>query len=784
MEIENENVLKHAVRHAINLFLGAGFSVLARDSEGRELPTGGALAKELCDAFELPSATNLQLPQICTIIEHSRKAELRQYLKQRFTVVTYDDAYNHLDRVHVAAIFTTNIDDLVYKIYDGSSQYYINDIDKVGPAHHDRSAIDVVTLHGSVLDDMRPLRFGSAELAGAFASDPDRWHFLTQRLQNTPTLFWGYSVADAGALQALNPETVRERQHKDKWIVLRPTSADEATRSFFRALGFQLVLADTHEMLQWIEQHGVVSASVDARQASTKEIFPAETIPDVGTVPVRPLLEFFSGSPPQWSDIFSGRLYQTSQFNKVRDSVYSGKNTLVLGVPACGKTTLIMRLAAEAQLAGHKLMCDALTLEKAEWIGTRLAGAPAFIFLDNFADSIDAVAHLTRSKNVQLVGADRDYNFTRASHRIDTNQFNIIDVTDLTAADIQGCLETIPKDIVASKAFSPRTDMGRPQSLFEVIESHVKGPTLRQRFTSVLHELRRANPALHDLLLMLSYVHMCRTPVSMDMIIAFLRDVTSDFREVTDMCKRLGEMVSEYRGELADTEQDHFVPRSTVVAEAALSAATNEAIRSLMLRFLKNVSPYRICRYDVFKRSAYDADLAVRAFPKWEDGMQFYNDLYVRDSSAYALQQGAVYLSRKHRHTEAFEMIDQAVIKSGGRVWSIRNSHAIILFKANIQHANDPMALRTLQQSMEILTECYRWDKRKPFHALAYADQALELWNVLGDDAAIGYLETARKWLLDEAKRSAWNRGVKRLLPIIMKRLEGKVGSGGVSPAS
>jgi hypothetical protein len=119
-------------------------------------------------------------------------------------------------------------------------------------------------------------------------------------------------------------------------------------------------------------------------------------------------------------------------------------------------------------------------------------------------------------------------------------------------------------------------------------------------------------------------------------------------------------------------------------------------------------------------------------------------------------------------------MIDRAINASGGKIWSIKNSHAIILFRANINHSNHPNAKQSLKKSMDILTECYNWDKRKPFHALTFAGQALQYWEVYGDEEAFGYLQTAKKWLVSEEQRSFWNRNIKRLLTRIDRALRTK----------
>ena len=772
MIIENQDTFEVCLRKGVNLFTGAGFSVLAQDDTGKSLPLGPELATELAATFSVPAA-DLSLAQIHTVIDHSRRAELREYLTKRFTVAKFDPRYLILMKFRIDTAFTTNIDDLLYMVYADCETAYLNDIDTSGPAFADQRAIDLVALHGCVRSSDRPFTFNPTDLASAFGADPDRWHYLTQRLQKAPTLFWGYSLGDAGTLEALNPDTTRGRHHKDKWIVLHPKAADDGTQQYFRALGFQLIIADTPEMLDYLGGVDTASSALPAPGATvaTPSLFPQEAIPRLTQVPVRPVLEFYLGAPPQWCDIFQGGLHRTAHFDRVRNSVNARKHTLVIGLPASGKTTILMQLAADTQFDGHKLFYDSLIPDKARLVCTRLRGARALVFVDNFADSLGGFEILAGVPNVQLIGADRDYNFALVSHRIATSRFAIHNVTDLSPSDIQACLQSIPVSIRSDGYRQPEVGEGIRPSLFEIIEANLTRPTLSQRFGSVLTQLAREDPNLRDLLLMISYVHKCRTPASMDMLIAFMRDVTTDYKEIYSMRAKLGGMISDYVGDLVDGYQDHFVSRSTLVASAVLENAPGPAIRQMMLTFHKNVSPYRICRYDVFKRQAYDADLMIRAFTQWEEGSEFYQTLYSRDRSPYLLQQGALYLSRKGRHIEAFEMIDAAITASGGRVWSIRNSHAIILFKANIGHYEDPTARRMLRKSMDILSTCYRSDKRKPFHALTLADQATKYWDAYGDDDAREYLQQALAWLQEEAERAPWNDGVRRLVPLVERRL-------------
>jgi hypothetical protein len=199
----------------------------------------------------------------------------------------------------------------------------------------------------------------------------------------------------------------------------------------------------------------------------------------------------------------------------------------------------------------------------------------------------------------------------------------------------------------------------------------------------------------------------------------------------------------------------------------------SEAFRRVLLKFHADVSPFRIARFDAFRRKGYDERFATKAFTDWRQGEEYYEGLCLRDPSPYLRQQAALYLTHKKRFKEAFKWIDEAIERSGNRIPSIRNSHAIILFKANIG-AGDPdsfLVAGTLKRSMDILAECYRDDKRKGYHALTFADQAVQYSQVYRNQTARHYLETARTWLLEERDRSPWHRGVNHLLRSVEREL-------------
>jgi hypothetical protein len=235
-------------------------------------------------------------------------------------------------------------------------------------------------------------------------------------------------------------------------------------------------------------------------------------------------------------------------------------------------------------------------------------------------------------------------------------------------------------------------------------------------------------------------------------------------------------MVKEYAGALVECDQDYFHLRSTLIADAIIELAADADLRRVFIQFFDSVSPFRICRYDVLRRKAYDNEIALRVFANADEGREFYERLYARDRSPYNLQHAALYLSRRGQFGEAFEFIDRARNQAGLRNWTINNSYAIILFYANIQHFEDPQAKETLADSMRILGECYRWDRRKAYHATKYGENAAKLWELAPDEEAKKCILTAHKWLCEEKGKSPWNRGIEYTLRKV-ERLVRRVGA-------
>ncbi|MEK6494994.1 SIR2 family protein [Myroides odoratimimus] len=761
---DNQHIFENEITKGTNLFLGAGFSVLAKNKKTEYLPVGNQLTNEVKKEFNIK--LDLNLSQISTILEKSKREEFYTFLRAKFSVDSFDKKYLNIEKLNPKNIYTTNIDDLVYKIYEKIEDKYINDVTYNGENYSDNLAVDFSALHGNVKYFDRKLIFDVSSISNAYSSNPKIWNQLSLDFERKITLFWGYGLQDTGVIQALTSSNTNPENHKDKWIIIRDEEDDII--HYFEALGFNIIVSDTAQFLNYLETLNIVTTKkITKVNEEIKYLFGKNIIPISNkNLPVRPILEFFSGNPPTWYDIFSNQIYKTTHFNKIKNLIYSDKNIIIQGAPVSGKTTLMMQIAIEMDYE-IKLIFDNLQLNKAKLIAHSTHGKKTIVFIDNFSDSLDAFNFLTEFKNIKLVGIERTHNFSAISHLIKTTDFVIYNVTELSDTDLQGIFDHLPIGTRRNKLISEKNKNYEKDTIFEFVKRNVKHNTIKKRFLDVFENLKKHDFKLTEFLVLIAYTHNCRIPLSFDMLYSYFSDEINDYNDIYELRKQLEDLVKDYSGDLnLEDDQDYYYPRSYFVAETIIDVVSAEILKEVMIKTLDNVPNTRIPHYNVYRKYAYDKILVSKAFPIWKEGMEFYENVYDMDfNNPYVLQQGALYLAYKKKFTTAFEWIDRAITQTNNKYFSIRNSHAIILFDANINSSEDSVVIRTqLDNSMDILEKCFNDDKRKVFHAIRYAEQAKEYYKRFGDEKSLEYIKKAIDWLKLEYKSKTWDKGLMSLI--------------------
>ena len=753
IEIENNNSLEHAFHQGINLFVGAGFSILAKDRAGKTLPLGRDLANELAEHFGKPKY--FELPQLCSILTSTAEGPFYEYLTNRFTVEYVDPLYYSLQKINIKSVYTTNIDNLIFEIYKNVPGVFINNLGTDGKTT-DPNSIDYLGLHGSIETTPHKFIFDVGSLATIFSDAPRIWSLLAQSLEQYPTVFVGYGFNDNSVLQTLLSQQTFTNARKDIWVVLR--DKDQKYAEYYQSLGFHVIKADIKDFLKYLGT--ITSAGVKQNFDKDKyELLKPFLVPHNNhEVKVqRPIKEFFEGSSPFWCDILSGQICRTHHLANITNCIYErGKNTIIIGAPVSGKSTLLMQAAKECDGIGMKLFFNNLTQSRAKYIAKLIGKDKAVVFIDNLYDSIDAIKELEKD-NIKIVSSDRSHYYGIISNLLDEEKYTVYNVTALSDQDLQSIFKSVPESIrgnsLVKEAEGTKYDK---DTLFEFVSRNVNKRNVKERYTMALRELETEDQDLAEFLVLCAYMHSCHVPLPFEVAYDYFDNFNAE--AVFSMKEDASDIIKDYIPEDDSYENmNYYYPRSRYIADVIVDACS----RSLLSRVLNGVLdkvPYpHICDYKIFHKYAFDKNVTLKAFTNWRDGKAFYEKAFIYDNrNPYVLQQGALYLSQKRKFDDAFSWIDRAISMTDDKYFSIRNSHAVILFNANIEK-NDGNVREQLDKSMLILEKCMNADLRKRFHARIYASQAIQYYGRFNDEKAVCYLKTAHNWLDKIVKSNTWD---------------------------
>jgi len=778
--IENKASLEAAIRSDLNIFVGSAFSIFSRDRKGNPLPTGAELVAELCKEFNKPHLSNQELARVSQIVKSSDRVGFNEFLVDRLTVKSHDERYKALISFSVSRIFTTNIDDLFPRIYQESSEKYLNDIVIQGASFREKAAVEYLPLHGSVNYPDPDFAFTPIEVASAFEKNPTQFQYLVRSVSKSPTFFIGYSLEDAGTLQALSHTISSKTQDKGRWIQLK--EADEGTIEYFRSLGFNIVVATTDQLLDYFfDLSKQIESEHNLSRNNTLSVrdFPSGRIPTIQEESVRPIIDFYKGHAPTWYDVLTKRLPITTKYRALINLIDGGRNVMLKGIPVSGKSTLLMQAAAYHDTPKIRLFEDIITPEKANYFVEKIKGkGKVIIFIDNVGESVDALNVLTSCADIQIVCCDRTENINFGSHRFDIDRFVELDCSDLQHEDFSKIFDSIPPQIRKDRMTIPKVMSQYNPSTFEFVEANVKDKSISERYDEVLLSLHQKDRDIHDLFVMISYLFTCHTTASFDVVSRFI-GAGGDYNKVYSSVGTLGKLLSEV-GENdpqffdLNEDQDYFSPRSYIISETVVERCRDEDFSRIYKSFHNNVSRLFIPRFSIFRRYGYRSKFATRVFSRWEDGETFYLSAYEQDPSYFLKQQLAIFLGLRRQYGLAFKYIDEALSESGNKNPNIRHTHARLLFDANIDKAaEDPTLIHYIRQSMLILEGCYQYDKRQANHATRFAEQSYRFATLFPGPDADDYLKKSLVWLREELKKTPSLRSARSL----EKRIASRIGA-------
>ena len=760
MTIENEYSFKEALGSGINILTGAGFSLLAEDESGRALPAGNALKAELEAEFGVKGSS---LEALATILKYREPDTFRDFLTRRFSVGKFDPLYFNLNRVNIHCCFTTNIDNLFPKIAARNPMRFIRNIKDEGDVDDDR-AICYLPIHGNVEDPQSDYIFSITEVAAIFDNAPRIMGYLSGKIEKRPTLFLGYGFHDNAVIQSvLSGRHTNLRSRQPKWILLNDPSQEGL--DLFHAMGFNVINGDIREFLETLPRLVTSDAAVVKGKTEVSELFKENVVPASNKgLTQRSILYFYRGMEPTWADILSGNIVDTEHVGVIKNAILDkGKHTIVVGAPLCGKSTAAMKALSSVPGGPLKLMFPSLTMTRAEYLAKFLINSGAIVMVENIADDIDAFNRQAEVPGIKLLGVARSMEFGIVSHLVNTRKFNIVNVTEISGSDLNRVYQAIPKNSRSNKIhLSQDNPRYKKDTIFEFVLKNIKGQSIEERFRSLLLSCDETQVKFLSLC---AYMHTCRVPLSIEMAASFFSGSHS-YSEMPRLISELDDILNELDVEGYD-DMEYYYPRSSYLSDVIMKNSPKDILREVYWGVLRNVPQVQIPSYNIFRRKAFDHRLMVHVFDNWEEGRDFYEQAYRFDyNNVYILQQEALYLANKRKYDLAFSLIDRAKMLTSDRQFSIRNTHAIILFEANYDKSPSD-AVDQLRESMEILKKCYKDDKRKAYHASVFAEQAQRFLKKVQNEQTKEYLNLAERWLDEEINKEPWNRDCQRRLSSI-----------------
>lgn len=745
---EYENMFKQSLKDGIALFCGAGFSVESKDKSGKKLPVGTQLLSELKDGFpDISAYTNL--PRACTKLEKSGKEMFYNYLENRFEIADYNVLYNELLKIKINSIYTTNIDDLFFKIYDNDQTlYYLNDCSIKGREFDEKFAIPYYALHGCIRAKNRGYVFGVTEIASAFSerSKEDAWRNLTKEVSNKPVLFWGWNFSDSGPIEAMYGEGSNIDNNIYRWVLLY--EENEEIIDFLHTLKFNIIVGSTLELLEYIKKYNDEQKDVivEKPKGNNSQLFKQYVIPanDDSLVSYR-FEEYFTKSSPRWSYVYLHQIYKTVHYKNIVDLISTKKDIIVIGIRSSGKTTLMMQLLVDYQTSMMKHYMVSPSLEQVNNYLKKLNCNRSLIFVDDCLRDTEAMIRLLDSKNVQVIGFERDFNYEGQYHRLKNHQFELIEVTEICKEDAQGIIESIPRNLKKRNASTRKFE--KDPTILNLLACNLKPVSF-----NFIRDFYNKDNVSAKLFLMTCYVHSCGVPCSFDMVYSFLGDENYNWQEMLEAVDKVGGLINECSDLFGSSDimaqfEDYYQCRSRILAENIItkSSKVDKYLKEVIKDFAESVPVYKICNYDKFKRSAYDANLISQVFKDITEGEEFYLLCAKKDGSEYLHQQAALYFFKAGQHKKAFEWIDRARNIAHYNRFTVDSTYAQIYFEVNLTASETET-----YNALRILEKCCRDDKRRSIHFLIYAQSVIKFCNQYGQSDNREYLLSNALEFLEE----------------------------------
>lgn len=368
-------------RGEVILFTGAGFSLSAKDRQGRGIPSSQELKREIWEICYPGEAfdESCSLGDVYAAAMRRSKVPLEMLIRLRLTVdpETLPKYYQSFLNFPWMRWYTLNIDDLESAASRGTNpgREPIS-ISARGPEAPrapgppvGAGSLEVVHLNGVVSDPIERLTFSETQYAERIGSQEPWYSRCVVDIAARPVIFIGTALNEALLWQHMELRRRRENLGRD----LRPTSiliADNLSlprSEILRDLRINWVKGTAEEFAtEILPQLRVEAAEGFAFLRRKSEGRAGNLIPlvsELSSLHPNVETEYLLGEEPQWADILQGRAAERAhdeQLLSVAEGVLAGERPstalAITGTAGTGKSTALMSLSLKLTGGGVQVL--------------------------------------------------------------------------------------------------------------------------------------------------------------------------------------------------------------------------------------------------------------------------------------------------------------------------------------------------------------------------------------------------------------------------------------------
>lgn len=401
---EQQAWMKNAARtRSYELFLGAGASVGAKNIRG-PLPGTAELVKKLAEKYgsKAPiSESDDILTAYRRAVTAEGESEVYELFRELFADADHQEWFGRATCFPWKRVWTLNIDDAFERSYDAyksPAHPRLHSVCWDEQIHDDRSALQLVHLHGSVeRPEPRPLVFSFREyigkasgnaawdqvLAGAYAVSP--FVVVGAGIFGDPdveALFMGPRSPSSVPSFVVSPyiEEARQWDLEQKGLIYIAATAEE----FFKEW------AEYCDLDKNLEAH-FVESSLRLPQLSPRSVRHVQKPP--------PQHDFFSGDEPLWSDAVAGHIAALEWMKEIEQEIRrwiaepAPHLIRIIGPRFSGSTSglyFLMHLAATAGVRSFWFDRSS-RFDASDVVMLAQANGPVCIFVESAADYADDI---------------------------------------------------------------------------------------------------------------------------------------------------------------------------------------------------------------------------------------------------------------------------------------------------------------------------------------------------------------------------------------------------------